>query len=78
MCDIKHKVIECFENVGIDASEANEIDTLLIDSLVFISFVIELEEIFDIEINADLFIGETFKTMDSICIVLQNIINYDI
>ena len=72
MDTIREKVVSCLSNVGIEV-ESDDINLLsyLQDSLVCVSFVVELEEVFQIEFDDTSFVDETFSDMDSIC----NIIN---
>ena len=50
---IKQQVIACMENIGICVFSTDEnfrIDDYIIDSIMFVSFIIELEQTFEIEI----------------------------
>ena len=80
--NIKSKVIEMisnlFPNSGIDSDVleyVDLIDDLGMDSMLFLSVVIELETAFDIIIPDDLLLMGNFSTIDKICsLVLQLII----
>ena len=64
LVDIKHIIAKIIENRGIESTED---DTLLnIDSLQFISMVIELEEILDITISDDYLVLDSFSSFTNI------------
>lgn len=64
LVDIKHIIAKIIENRGIEYTED---DTLLnIDSLQFISMVIELEEILDITISDDYLVLDSFSSFTNI------------
>lgn len=73
---IKKTISQCLENVGIefDNTDSNLSDSL-VDSLVFISFIIELEENFGIEFDDDIFSDDNFRTLDDLCEVIKTYIN---
>ena len=74
--ELKEKIYECLSNVGIEMDyDDNNLNQYLQDSLVFISFVIELEEYFGVEIDETFFTEETFKTIDSLQNVVLNLLN---
>lgn len=68
--EIEEKIIEAFNNIGIfiDIDEANDIsiEEILEDSLMFISFIVELEQIFSIEIPDDFLLPERISSFESI------------
>mgnify|MGYP002512609527 CR=1 FL=1 len=74
--NIREKVVSCLSNVGIEV-EGDDINLLsyLQDSLVFVSFVVELEEVFQIEFDDASFVDETFSDMDSICNIINVLLN---
>lgn len=76
---IKKTISQCLENVGIefDNTDSNLSDSL-VDSLVFISFIIELEENFGIEFDDDIFSDDNFRTLDDLCEVIKTYINSSI
>lgn len=73
---IKKTISRCLENVGIefDNTDSNLSDSL-VDSLVFISFIIELEENFGIEFDDDMFSDDNFRTLDDLCEVIKTYVN---
>lgn len=73
---IKKTISRCLENVGIefDNTDSNLSDSL-VDSLVFISFIIELEENFGIEFDDDIFSDDNFRTLDDLCEVIKTYVN---
>lgn len=80
--NIKNELIrlvsELFQDKGIDPDlieYVDLIDDLGMDSMLFLSVVIELETAFDIIIPDDLLLMGNFSTIDKICsLVLQLII----
>ena len=54
---------------------SGDLSDYLVDSLVFISFIIELEESFGIEFNDDIFSDDNFRTIDDLCDVIKSYIN---
>lgn len=73
---IKKTIDQCLANVGIESDDLfSNLSNYLVDSLVFISFIIELEENFGIEFNDDIFSDENFRTIDDLCDVIKSYIN---
>lgn len=75
MDTIREKVIECLSNVGVVIDDNKELLSYLQDSLVFVSFVVELEEVFQIELDDALFVDETFNDIDTVCTVIKGLLN---
>lgn len=69
-CEIEKRIIEAFNNIGIliDIDEVNDIsiEEILEDSLMFISFIVELEQIFSIEIPDNFLQPEKISSFESV------------
>lgn len=50
----------------------NFIDDLGMDSILFISVVVEIEAYFDIEVSDDMLLIENFKCLDDIVSIVEN------
>lgn len=82
--DIKSKVIDMlnnlFPNSGIDSDileYVDLIDDLGMDSVSFISIVIEVESIFEIIVPDDMLLMENFRNVDGILAVIESAMNVD-
>jgi len=67
---IKQQVITSMENIGIfifDADENFRIDDYIVDSIMFVSFIIELEQMFEIEISDTYLNIQKLETFDDVC-----------
>ena len=67
---IKQQVIACMENIGICVFSTDEnfrIDDYIIDSIMFVSFIIELEQTFEIEISDAYLNIQRLETLDDVC-----------
>ena len=82
--DIKAKVIEMLNNlfpnsgIGSDVLEyVDLIDDLGMDSITFISTVVEIESIFEIIVPDDMLLIENFRNVDGILAVVESAMNED-
>ena len=80
--EIKIKVVDIlntlFPNSGIDTSileYVDLIDDLGMDSMTFISIVVEIEFVFNIIVPDDILLMETFKNVDDIVGVIENMMS---
>lgn len=74
---IRERVLEAICEVNDEIMEKQDKDLLLnavIDSFDIVSMVVELEDAFDIEINAEDITPEHFRTVDSIVGLIEGII----
>lgn len=76
---IKQEVIELiselFKDKGFDIDileYVNLIDDMGMDSITFISIVVEIEAHFGIEIPDDMLLLESFKSVDNIVFIVEN------
>lgn len=77
--EIKTEVIdlisELFRNKGFDTDiieYADLVDDMGMDSITFISIVVELEVKFDITVSDDMLLIDNFKKVDDIVAVVEN------
>ena len=68
--EIRNKIVQALNNVGlfftIEELEENTIGELLPDSITYISFIVELEQAFDIEIPDEYLIPEKISSLEGI------------
>lgn len=74
--EMKQSVLECMRNLGIYVDDAG--DNLLIgdyieDSVMFISFIVELEQTFDVQIPDDYLNPGKLSTLDEVCRLIQGL-----
>ena len=79
--EIKEKIIGImsglFSDSGIDTDileYVDLIDDLGMDSIAFITLIVEIEISFNISVPDELVLMENFKTFDSICELISNLI----
>ena len=75
---IKDKVIECLRNIGIyveDDEENFELDDYIAESFLFVSFLLEIEEMFGIEIPEEYLIIGSLRTLEDICNMIEVVTN---
>ena len=82
--NIKSKVIEMisnlFPNSGIDSDVleyVDLIDDLGMDSVTFISMVVEIESIFEIIVPDDMLLMENFRNVDGILVAIESAMDVD-
>lgn len=80
--DFKSGIIKALEQsfIFIDDSELDEVDlsSYIEDSIQFMSFIVHLEEIFELEIPAELMRLDNFKNPDEICSIISELKKQDI
>ena len=69
----KNIIIEKIELNGAEINEKGEIED--IDSVVFISLVLDLEEEFNIEIPDEYLLMSTFSSIDNITLIINKLID---
>mgnify|MGYP005789605201 CR=1 FL=1 len=79
--DIQNKILSCLEEVGIILEEDSNIEDIelsnyLDDSLVFIQFIVGLEEAFEINFPDEMLSIENIGTMSTLSSTIENILNY--
>ncbi len=82
--DIKEKLImlcaKIFENYGIDTDlleYVDFVDDLGMDSITFITLIVEIEAEFDIIISDDLLLMDNFKQINNIIALIINTTTHD-
>lgn len=66
-CEIKNVIIEEFENLGIIIDEKEDdvdLGSLEIDSITFISFIVAIEDRFDIQLPDDFLTMEIMNSLN--------------
>lgn len=83
-CEIKAKLIDMLDNLFLNPylqpnilEHVDLIDDLGMDSLSFISIVIETESTFDITIPEEMLLMENFRTVDRIIEIVENEKNFN-
>ena len=73
---MKEKVLKVLQSVNESIIDgANLIDEGILDSFEVVNIVMELEEAFDIEINAEDVLSENFRTVDAIVALVGKYVN---
>ena len=73
---MKEKVLKVLQSVNESITDgANLINEGIVDSFEVVNIVMELEEAFDIEIDAEDVIAENFETVDSITALVEKYVN---
>ena len=71
---IKEKVVECMNYLGIVNFEDDinfNVGDYITDSIMFVSFIIELEQMFNIEIPDEYLVVDRLQTFDDICHMVE-------
>ena len=69
---MKERVLEILKSVNPNITDGvNLIDSGVVDSFEVVNIVMELEEAFCIEIDAEDVVAENFKTVDTITALLE-------
>lgn len=69
---IRDRVIQCLENIGYsgDYESDTKLSDFIEDSVQFVSFIVELEEEFHIEIPDDYLILGSFQDINDVCEII--------
>lgn len=77
--EIKNKLIDMIQNLFPDSGVDKDvlpyvdlIDDLGMDSITFISIVVEVEDLFGITVPDDMLLMENFKDIDGIIQIIEN------
>ena len=73
--NIENAIVDCLSNVGIEVGKEDDIQEYLQDSLVFVSFIVELEETFQIEFDDEFFEDEYFASVSSLAVIIEQFLN---
>lgn len=72
---IRDNIIQALAKVFIfvDSTENEDVDleTYIEDSIQFMSFIVELEQIFNIEFPPELLLFDNFKTINNISLIIE-------
>lgn len=75
---MKEQILKCLANLGvfIDDCDSNSLlRDFIADSVMFISFLVELEQTFGIEISDEYLNPEKLKTLDEVCEMVSIFLN---
>lgn len=73
--EITELIFKLFKDRGLDINvtgHADLMDELEMDSITFISIVVEIESYFNIEIPDDMLLPESFNSVDNIVSLIEN------
>ncbi len=73
MEDTRKKVIECFNSLGFVVDDDDTVDILdyLDNSITYISFIVEVESTFDIEIPDEYLLQGRMRNIGNVCDVVE-------
>lgn len=74
---MRDKILECFKALGIivEAEDNFELQEYIEDSVSFISFIVELESAFGIEITDEYLLPENLRTFDDIVCMIEQFVH---
>lgn len=75
---MREKIIELLCEVNDELRKDLNVDLLasgIIDSFEIVNLVVDLEELFEIEIDPELVVPENFQTVDAIVKLVENIVS---
>lgn len=76
--NILSSIIKALNNVGIDFEDNPDLDTDLREyissSVIFISFIVELEDILQIEFPDELLLSDTLSSLGNLCTIVEELL----
>lgn len=74
--NVLSNIVKALENVGIDIGDNLNIDLreYINSSVLFISFIVELEEMLQIEFPDELLLTDTLSSLDNFCKIVEELI----
>lgn len=76
--DIKAEILQCFLNIGVvidDAEEDVDLKDYIVDSIQFITAIVEIERVFSIEFPDELLLYSVFDSFNGLKKVVESIIS---
>lgn len=73
----KKGIIKCLNNIGViveDISLEEKIESHLIDSISYVSFIVELEQYFDIEIPEEYLGNQSIQNFNDIEVIIEMLV----
>ncbi|WP_068619660.1 acyl carrier protein [Paenibacillus tuaregi] len=70
--DVHDKVLDCLEENGIEVLDDGKLNN--VDSFAFISAIVSLEEVFDIEFPDEYLLIEKLSNIDNICFIVKQML----
>lgn len=75
--NIKEGIVVCLDNIGVIVNDLNlrdDLNKFLPDSISYISFIVELEQYFDIEIPDEYLVDQSIQNFEDIKLVLEEVV----
>ena len=74
--DTKAKIKECFSNIGVLIEEQSDVDLkeYILDSLQFITAIMEIERAFSVEFPDELLMYNVFDSLNGLVIIVESLI----
>lgn len=76
--NVKNELFQCLNNIGIVMEKTDEdfdLNEYGLDSLQFISFIVEMENCFDIEFPDELLVMDTMTSFNAFTNIIEGLIN---
>ena len=73
--NVEEKLINLFEDKGIYLSEQEKNDPLELDSIQFISIIVDIEQVYCIKIDDDYLMSDNFKTFNDYLLIVQTVLS---
>ena len=73
----KDKLIECFSNIGVLIEPKDDVDLkeYILDSLQFVTSIVEIERTFSIEFPDELLMYDVFDSLNGLVAIVDSLIN---
>ncbi|MED4955056.1 hypothetical protein NYE69_14885 [Paenibacillus sp. FSL R5-0527] len=70
--EVNQMILDCLEENGIEVLDDGKLDN--VDSFAFISAIVSLEEVFNIEFPDEYLLIEKLSNIDNICIIVKQML----
>lgn len=70
--EVNQMILDCLEENGIEVLDDGKLDN--VDSFAFISAIVSLEEVFNIEFPDEYLLIEKLSNIDNICIIVKRML----
>ena len=72
---MRKKILQCLEEIGcIVDEETEDLSEIIVDSVMYISFIVEIEELFCIEIPDEYLAQDNLMSVSDICVLVDDLI----
>ena len=78
--DIKQKLLECFLNIGVVIEEQEDdidLKEYILDSMQFITAIVEIERVFSIEFPDELLVYSMFDSLNGLINIIDTLLKKD-